>query len=50
MEDKIALIFGILFGLSEVLALIPFFKSNSVFQLVFNVLSSLKQKLFPPKV
>lgn len=35
------LILGVLFGLSEALALIPGIKSNSVFQLVYNLLKSL---------
>lgn len=37
-----AVILGALLGVSEVLALIPGIKSNSVFQLVFNFLVKLK--------
>jgi hypothetical protein len=37
-----ALIFAVLFGVSETLALIPAVKSNSVFQLVWSVLQKLK--------
>lgn len=53
MIDKIihmdwTLILGILFGLSEVLAMIPSIKSSSVFQLIYNVLKSIKDKISPP--
>lgn len=40
----LVLVFGVLFGLSETLALIPGVKSNSVFQLVFNILKKLAGK------
>jgi hypothetical protein len=40
-------IITVLFGLSETLALIPSVKSNSVFQLVVNVIKTLKEKLVP---
>ena len=39
MENK-AVILGLLFALSEVLALVPGIKSNSVFQLVVNLVKS----------
>jgi len=39
----------LLLALSEVLALIPAVKANSVFQLVSNVLRTIKDKLFPVK-
>lgn len=39
------LIFAVLWGLAETLALIPAIKSNSVFTLVFNVLKSIHDKL-----
>lgn len=39
MANKV-LILSVLFGLSELLALIPGIKSNSVFQLIFNMLKS----------
>ena len=42
--DKMALVFGVLFALSEALALIPALNSNSIFQLVFNVLKKLAGK------
>lgn len=38
---NIAIIFGVLFGLSELLAQIPAVGSNSVFQLVYNGLKTL---------
>jgi hypothetical protein len=47
MEVVIAnkvVILGFLFALSEVLALIPSIKSNSVFQLVVNVLKKVSNK------
>lgn len=40
----IALIFGVLFGMSEALASIPQVKSNSVFQLIFSILATLAGK------
>lgn len=36
--DQTIIILGALFAVSEALALIPQIKSNSVFQLVFNIL------------
>lgn len=44
-----ALVLGLLFMLSEVLALIPGIQSNSIFQLIQNGLKSLWAKLFPGK-
>lgn len=41
IQGNLALILAVLFGISEALALIPALKSNSVFQLVFNILKSL---------
>lgn len=32
------MVVSVLFGISEALAIIPFFKSNSVFQLIYNTL------------
>lgn len=43
-QENLVLVFGVLFGVSEALALIPALKSNSVFQLVFNILKSLAGK------
>ena len=37
-NETIAMILGALFATSEALALIPALKSNSVFQLIFNIL------------
>jgi hypothetical protein len=39
MENKVAVL-GALFAISELLALIPGIKSNSVFTLIFNLLKS----------
>lgn len=39
-----AMIVAVLFGISEALALIPQIKSNSVFQLIANVIKSLAGK------
>lgn len=36
------MIFGVLFGMSEALAVIPSVKANSVFQAVMNFLKSMK--------
>lgn len=36
--DNKAVIFGALFAVSEVLALIPGIKSNSIFQVIYNFL------------
>lgn len=43
VENKVVIL-GFLFALSEVLALIPAVKSNSVFQLVVNVLKKVSNK------
>jgi TctA family transporter len=43
-ESTLTVILGGLFGLSEILALIPGIKANSVFQLVFNLLGKLAGK------
>ena len=50
MEDKLVLILSVLLGVSELLSFIPGVKANGVFQLVYNILSSVKNKLLPPKV
>lgn len=43
VENKTAILVGLL-GISELLALMPKVKSNSVFQLIVNTLSKLKNK------
>lgn len=43
-QSDLAIVFGVLFGISEALSLIPGVKSNGIFQLVFNVLASLAGK------
>jgi hypothetical protein len=45
--ENILIILGALLALSEVLALIPGIKSNSVFQLVINILKKVKEFLSP---
>lgn len=42
--QNLAIVFGVLFGVSEALAQIPAVKSNSVFELVFGILSKLAGK------
>lgn len=39
-----AMLFAVLFGISEALAVIPSIKSSGVFQLIYNVLKSLAPK------
>jgi TctA family transporter len=46
MANK-AIILGILFGISELLAAIPGIKANSIFQLIFGLLS--KAQALPPQ-
>jgi hypothetical protein len=42
METKnMTILFGVLFGISELLALIPSVQSNSIFELAFNALKTL---------
>lgn len=43
-----ALIFGVLWGVSEALALIPWVKSNSIFTLIYNLLKSVAGPKLPP--
>lgn len=40
-NSMLALIFGVLFGIDQALALIPGIKANSVFQAVYNILKLL---------
>lgn len=40
----IAIIFGVLFGISEALGGIPSVKANSVYQLIVNILATLAGK------
>jgi len=39
--DMISLILLVLFGISELLGMIPFFKNNAVFQLIVDILAKL---------
>lgn len=43
-QATIMMVLSVLFGVSEALALIPALKSNSVFQLVFNIIKALSGK------
>jgi hypothetical protein len=45
--ENILIILGALLALSEVLALIPGIKSNSVFQLIVNIVKKVKEFLSP---
>jgi hypothetical protein len=47
LEAILAIFFGMLFTFSEGLALIPWVKSNSIFQLIQNILKSLAGKNAP---
>lgn len=42
--ETLMMIFGVLFGISEALAVIPVVKSNSVFQMISNILKALAGK------
>ena len=44
LMDNWGMIVGVLFALSEALSVIPFFKSNGVFQLIYNTLKGLVGK------
>lgn len=44
IQDNWVLIVGALLGLSEVLALLPGVKSNSIFQFIVNALKSIAPK------
>lgn len=48
LQQNLVMVLSVLLGLSEVLALIPVVKANSVFQLVLGLLKSLKDKFSPP--
>lgn len=50
LQENVVLVLSVLLGLSEVLALIPVVKANSIFQLVIGILHTLKDKLVAPKV
>lgn len=45
MYEKILLAVAVLGGISEALSLIPQIRANGVFQLVYNALKGLKEKL-----
>jgi hypothetical protein len=45
--ENILIILGALLALSEVLALIPGIKSNSVFQLIVNIVKKVKEFISP---
>lgn len=43
-QANLLIVFGVLFGISEALAMIPAIKSNSVFELIFGLLKKLAGK------
>ena len=47
LDHKVEVLLALL-ALSEVLALVPAIKANSVFQLVWGWLKGIKEKLLPP--
>ncbi len=49
LSANYVIIITFLFLFSEALAVIPFFKSNSVFQMIANVLKFIKEKIVPAK-
>ncbi len=49
LANKVVIL-GFLLALSEVLALVPGVKSNSVFELILNLLKSAKDAVIGPKV
>ena len=42
--ENVAIGFGVLFGISEALAMIPALKSNSVFQMIAGIIKALAKK------
>lgn len=44
LQANAGLVFGLLFSISEFLALVPVIKSNSIFQLVFNWIKGMAGK------
>ena len=42
--ENVALVFGVLFGISEALSLVPWIRSNGVFQIIYNALKRLAGK------
>jgi hypothetical protein len=42
--ENVAIVFGVLFGISEALAMIPALKTNSVFQMIASVFKALAKK------
>lgn len=47
ISTNATLVFGVLWGIAETLALIPSVKSSSVFTLILNTLQSVKNTFFP---
>jgi hypothetical protein len=43
-SSKLALVFGVLFALSEAIGMIPSIQANSVFQMIFSILKKLAGK------
>lgn len=46
-QNTLAIIFGVLFGISEALSMIPALKSNGIFQMVLNILKTLARSGSP---
>lgn len=49
LQENMTLILAVLLGLSEVLALIPAIKSNSIFTFIYNAIKALVPKKELPK-
>lgn len=47
-QSTLLMIFGVLFGISEALSVIPVVKANGIFQLIFNILKALAGSGNPP--
>jgi hypothetical protein len=49
LMEKLPMILAVLLGISEALAHIPSVKSNSVFQMVVNMMKKIKEVMSPKK-
>ena len=43
-SETLVIIFGVLFGISETLSLIPVVKANGIFQLIYHIAATLAGK------
>ena len=48
LQANYAIVISVLFGISEILGGIEVIKANSVYQLIFGILSGLKKAILPP--